>query len=104
MSAVIDLFRYQSEADVRVVVIEGEPWFVAADIAGVLGYSATEAMTRSLDADEKGMHSLHTPGGEQQMSVVSESGLLGDPQIRVTPKGLERLRDVMASQALEVVP
>lgn len=26
------------------------------------------------------------------------------PQIRVTPKGLERLRDVMASQALEVVP
>lgn len=90
MSAVIDLFRYQSEADVRVVVIEGEPWFVAADIAGVLGYSATEAMTRSLDADEKGMHSLHTPGGEQQMSngatererraIVSDD-LMGPPEL-----------------------
>ena len=32
-------------------------------------------MTRSLDDDEKGVQVLHTLGGSQQVSVVSESGL-----------------------------
>ena len=31
-AAVVDLFRYQ-DAEVRVVVIDDEPWFVAADVA-----------------------------------------------------------------------
>ena len=30
---------------------------------------------RRLDDDEKGLRSMHTPGGEQEMSIVSESGL-----------------------------
>lgn len=61
---------------VRVVLDEhGEPWWVAADVASVLGYSATAAMTRSLDGDDKGVRILHTPGGDQQMTVITESGL-----------------------------
>lgn len=53
----------------------GEPWFVAADVARVLGYSITPAMTRRLDEEDKGMRSLHTPGGVQQMTVINEPGL-----------------------------
>jgi prophage antirepressor-like protein len=60
---------------VRVVMIDGEPWFVAVDVAAVLGYSATSAMTRTLDDDEKGVRSLHTPGGLQDMVVISEPGV-----------------------------
>lgn len=60
---------------VRVVTIDDEPWFVAADVADILGYSATAAMTRTLDEDEKGVQSLHTPGGEQQFTVINEPGL-----------------------------
>lgn len=53
----------------------GEPWFVAADVARILGYSATAAMTRSMDDDERGVRMLHTPSGEQEMATVSEPGL-----------------------------
>lgn len=61
---------------VRVVTGDaGEPRWVAADVAAVLGYSTTAAMTRSLDGDEKGVQTLHTPGGEQQMTTITESGL-----------------------------
>jgi anti-repressor protein len=59
---------------IRTVTVDGVLWFVAADVAGALGYSTTAAMTRSLDDDEKGVQNLHTPGGEQAMSVVTEAG------------------------------
>lgn len=60
---------------IRAVMVDGEAWFVAVDVAAVLGYSATSAMTRSLDEDEKGMRVLHTLGGPQEVIVLSEPGL-----------------------------
>lgn len=74
MSTDIVPFHFHG-AEVRTLTVDGEPWWVAADVAKALGYSATEAMTRSLDDDEKAMRALHTPGGEQSMTLVSESGL-----------------------------
>ncbi|WP_180967243.1 phage antirepressor [Zhihengliuella halotolerans] len=53
----------------------GEPWFVAADVAKILGYEKATFMTRRLDEDEKGVRSVHTLGGYQQMTIVSEAGL-----------------------------
>lgn len=54
---------------------DGEPWFVASDVAKALGYGDATHMTRRLDDDEKGLRSVETPGGVQQMAVVSEPGL-----------------------------
>ncbi|MDD7204126.1 MAG: phage antirepressor KilAC domain-containing protein [Coriobacteriales bacterium] len=54
---------------------DGEPWFVASDIAKALGYRDAEKMTRRLDDDEKGTRSVGTPGGEQQMTAITEAGL-----------------------------
>ena len=46
-------FKFNSST-VRVITDDnGEPWFVAKEIAAVLGYSDAEAMTRKLDDDEK---------------------------------------------------
>ena len=68
-------FDYEG-ATVRVVLDEGgEPWFVATDIAKTLGYGDATHMTRRLDADEKGLRSVETPGGAQTLGVVSEPGL-----------------------------
>jgi len=39
--------------NVRVIIIDNEPWFVAKDVADILGYSVTEKMLRRLDEDEK---------------------------------------------------
>lgn len=51
---------------VRAVLRDGEPWFVAADLAAVLDYSETAAMTRHLDDDEKGLSTVQTLGGRKR--------------------------------------
>lgn len=53
----------------------GEPWWVAKDVSEILGYRMASDMTRNLDDDEKGTHFLSTPGGEQEISIISEPGL-----------------------------
>lgn len=62
-------------AAVRVVEQDGKPWFVAGDIASILGYAEAKDMTRNLDDDEKGRQIVPTLGGAQEMSTISESGL-----------------------------
>lgn len=54
---------------------QGEPWFVAADIAKVLEYLEAKDMTRLLDDDEKGRQIVPTLGGNQEMNTINESGL-----------------------------
>lgn len=66
-------FSFESHL-VRVVADEGgAPLFVAADVLGTLGLDR-KALER-LDADEKGVSSVHTLGGDQEMVVVNEPGL-----------------------------
>lgn len=59
----------------RVVLQDDEPWFVAADVCGALGIKNNRDAVASLDADEKGVGLTDTPGGVQQVAIVSESGL-----------------------------
>lgn len=71
-----DILPYDFEDNlVRVVLIGGDPWWVATDVAKVLGYKRAPDMVRNLEEDEKGVHIVHTLGGEQSLSVISESGL-----------------------------
>ena len=66
-------FDFESH-NVRVVMNDGgEPMFVAADLLSTLNLDR-KALER-LDDDEKGVSSIHTPGGNQEMTVVSESGV-----------------------------
>ena len=66
-------FDFESH-NVRVVMDEnGEPWFVAADICSAMTISTEQ--TRRLDEDEKGLRTVQTPGGQQEMVAISESGL-----------------------------
>ena len=51
---------------------DGEPLFVARDVTDALGLDRTA--TRRLDEDEKGVHSTPTPGGNQQVHLVTEPG------------------------------
>lgn len=67
-------FRFENR-EVRTALIAGAPWFVANDVAAALQYSEASAMTRHLDEDEKGLSIVQTPGGDQEMLVINESGL-----------------------------
>jgi len=61
---------------IRVVEIDGEPYWVAKDVCDVLGIdNSRQALTRLDDDEKKGVIINDTLGGPQQMSVVSESGL-----------------------------
>lgn len=59
----------------RTVEIDGEPWFVAKDVATVLGYRSASDMTRTLGEDAKGTHQVETLGGAQSLGVISEPAL-----------------------------
>lgn len=61
---------------VRIVTDEaGIPWFVAADVCTALGLgNSSQALTR-LEADERGVISTDTLGGQQSMAAVNEPGL-----------------------------
>ena len=59
---------------VRIITdAQGEPWFVAADVLSTISLDR-KALER-LDDDEKGVNSIHTPGGIQEMTTVNEPGL-----------------------------
>ena len=70
-----EITRIYNDQPVRVINRDGEPWFVAKDVADILGYGLTTDMTRRLDDDEKGMQITHTPGGKQEMIIINEPGL-----------------------------
>lgn len=67
-------FPYSSN-EVRVVIIDGSPWFVATDVCKVLEIANNRDALSRLDNDEKGVGIIYTPGGNQQLSVINESGL-----------------------------
>lgn len=81
-------FDYEG-SKVRTVVMDGEPWFVASEVCAVLDIDTSVSVngqwrrypdgrverSGGLDDDEKGTHIVSTPGGPQEVLVVSEAGL-----------------------------
>lgn len=60
---------------VRAIMRGVDPWWIASDIAAVLGFKHTPHMLRVLDHDEKDVHKADTLGGLQDVTIISESGL-----------------------------
>lgn len=52
-----------------------EPWWVANDVCEALEISNPRDAISVLDEDEKGVGKIYTPGGEQEMNIISESGV-----------------------------
>ncbi|HHW4671218.1 MAG TPA: BRO-N domain-containing protein [Xylella fastidiosa subsp. multiplex] len=60
---------------VRVVMRDGNPWFVATDVAVALGYRDAANAARHVGAHQKGTHIVSTIKGNQELTIVSEGGL-----------------------------
>lgn len=73
MSALL-AFQFE-QTSIRVVMIDGDPWWVASDLAQALDYRDAHNMARVLDDDERGTHFVSTPSGDQEMTVISEAGM-----------------------------
>lgn len=76
----IQVFENEEFGEIRTIMIDNEPWFVAADVCRALDIvNPTRALTR-LEEDEKmTLHSMkcHSDerGGAQLLNVVNEAGL-----------------------------
>ena len=51
------------------------PEWIAADVCDVLGIEQPQHVLRRFTQSEKGVSTVHTPGGPQQMLTVTEPGL-----------------------------
>lgn len=72
----LQLFNNPEFGAVRAVEVDGEPWFVGKDVAQALGYSnPRKALADHVDAEDKGVTKCDTPGGEQDITTINESGL-----------------------------
>lgn len=84
MNAVAAL-RFEG-VEVRTVVLDGQPWFVAKDVCDVLGIAKYRDAFAQLDADERASAPVDTLGGRQLMTIVSEPGVFALMLISRSPK------------------
>jgi len=72
----LTIFNNQQFGEIRATDIDGEPWFVGKDVATALGYNnSRDAIFKHVDAEDKRVSRFATPSGEQEMTVINESGL-----------------------------
>ena len=76
----LEIFSSDDFGEIRVVEIQGEPWFVGKDVAEVLGYSNTkDAISSHVDDEDKQIFqksentTFEIPN--RGMTIINESGL-----------------------------
>lgn len=60
---------------VRVIIKDNNPWFVGKDITDILQINNNRDALSRLKDYEKGVATIDTLGGNQEMTIISESGL-----------------------------
>lgn len=71
----VQVWNYEG-AEVRTVQIDGEPWFVLADICRELELSTPARVAERLEKDEVSQtHTIDRMGREQKTTIINESGL-----------------------------
>lgn len=76
LSENIKIFNNAEFGEIRVMLIDNDPWFVGKDIAVALGYKDTvNALKAHVDEQDKRGWRITTPSGEQQATIINESGL-----------------------------
>lgn len=72
----IKIFENNEFGKVRIIMIDGEPYFVGRDVAKILGYAnPNDALAKRVDEEDKGVAKCDTLGGSQDLTVINESGL-----------------------------
>ncbi len=70
----IQTFAFMGK-DVRIISKDEMVWFVANDVCEALQLTNPRKSVANLDLDEKGVTISYTPGGQQEMTIISEAGL-----------------------------
>ena len=68
----IQLFQNPQFGEIRTVIKDGEPWFVAADVCEILGLTNATVALQKIDDDERSKFNL---GRQGEVNIVNEYGL-----------------------------
>ena len=68
----IQIFKNKEFGEVRTLLVKGEPWFVAKDIANKLGYAQTSNMMKRIDGED--FMSSKLDGMNMKSLLINESG------------------------------
>lgn len=70
------IFSNPEFGNIRTMERDGAPWFVGKDVAAALGYKdATKAARERVDTEDRGVAKMDTPSGQQEMTIINESGI-----------------------------
>lgn len=76
LSENIKIFNNAEFGEIRVMLIDDDPWFVGKDIAAALGYKDTvNALKAHVDEQDKAVWRITTQFGEKETTIINESGL-----------------------------
>lgn len=73
----IQVFENVDFGKVRIIEMNGEPWFVGKDVAEILGYSnPRDALSKHVDDEDKNTVAIHDGNkGNPNQVIINESGL-----------------------------
>lgn len=75
MSSDLTTFQFDGQSPLHAALGDnGEPMMFASDVCAILGLANVSQTVSRLDDDEKGITTIYTPGGEQQVLTVNEAG------------------------------
>ncbi|KAA6330953.1 hypothetical protein EZS27_020401 [termite gut metagenome] len=74
-TGILQTFVFNETNKVEIIIINGEPYFVATDVCSVLGLTQTTKALYGLENDEKLPLLLVRSGQKRRVNLVTESGL-----------------------------
>lgn len=75
MANQVSNFQFQNNA-LRVIVVNGEPWFLAADVCRIIGITSPTKAVKILDDDEVALKTFQDlTNGNDEANFISESGM-----------------------------
>ena len=95
----LEIFKNREFGEIRTVTVDGEPWFVAKDIAEILQYTNTQKAIRDhVDEEDKLTERIVLSGQNREVICINESGLYslirrtGTYQKPLTPQEMMRVQ------------
>lgn len=68
------VFDYEGQ-QVRTTIIDGQVWFAGKDVCAILDITNHRNAVAKLSERQKGVKTIDTPGGPQEMTAIKESGI-----------------------------
>lgn len=97
----IQIFKHEEFGNVRIVMLDGDAWFVGKDVADILGYADTfGALKKHVDDDDKQVCQIDSFASPRGLTVINESGVYS----LILRSNLPKAKDFKRWVTAEVLP